>query len=94
METRKEETPDPRKPVSPYLIGTGLVVLLALVTFVAAKYMKGGLGNFTGEEEHRGNLISGNCRSGAANVGVFAGRKDNIIIVAQPQHSDHPWPER
>jgi hypothetical protein len=86
MEIQKQEEPAPRKSVSPYLIGTGLILLLALVTFVAGKYMNAGLGlgSFTGEEEHRGNLIQSEelPRAEPQTMGVFAERKDNIIIVA------------
>jgi len=84
METQKQETPAPRKPVSPYLIGMGLIVLLALVTFVAARYMNAGTGNFTGGEEHGGNLIQSEelPEMEPQTMGVFAERKDNIIIVS------------
>jgi hypothetical protein len=84
MEIQKEETPAPRRSVSPYLIGTALIVLLALVTFVAGKYMNGGIGSFTGGEEHRGNLIQSDelPETEPQTMGVFAERKDNIIIVA------------
>jgi len=84
MEIQKQEEPAPRKPVSPYLIGSGLIILLAFVTFVAARYMNGGPGSFTGEEEHRGNLIQSEelPKAEPQTMGVFAERKDNIIIVA------------
>ena len=84
MEIQKQEDPAPRKPVSPYLIGAGLIVLLALVTFVAARYMNAGFGNFTGGEEHGGNLIESEelPQTEPQTSGVFVERNDNSIIVA------------
>jgi hypothetical protein len=84
METQKQETPTPRKSVSLYLIGAGLIVLLALVTFVALRYMNAGPGNFTGGEEHGGNLIQSEelPQKEPQTMGVFSERNDNSIIVA------------
>ena len=90
MEIQKQEDPAPRKPVSTYLIGMGLIVLLALVTFVAARYMNAGLGSFTGEEEQGGNLIQSEelPQTEPQTMGVFVERNDNSIIVA-PADSIH-----
>jgi hypothetical protein len=84
METQKQDTPAPRKSMLPYVIGGGLVILLALVTFVAVRYMNAGPSNFTGKEEHRGNLIQSEelPQAEPQTMGVFAERKDNIIIVS------------
>jgi hypothetical protein len=38
METQETPTPTPRKSVLPYVIGAGLVVLLAAATFMAGRY--------------------------------------------------------
>ncbi len=84
MEIQKQEEPAPRKRVSPYLIGIALILLLALVTFVAVRYMNGGIGSFTGGEEDRGNLIQSEelPETEPQTMGVFVERNDNIIIVA------------
>jgi hypothetical protein len=84
MEIQKQEEPARRKSISPYLITSGLIILLALVTFVAARYMNAGFGSFTGDEEHGGNLIQSEelPETEPQTMGVFAERNDNIIIVA------------
>jgi hypothetical protein len=84
METQKWEEPAPRKPLSPYFIASGLIILLALVTFVAVKYMNGAAGNSTGDMERGGNLIQSEelPETEPQTMGVLAERKDNIIIVA------------
>jgi hypothetical protein len=86
MEIEKQEDPAPRKPVSPYLIASGLIILLALVTFVAVKYMNGAAGSPTGdmELERGGNLIQSEelPEVEPQTMGVFSERNDNIIIVA------------
>jgi hypothetical protein len=49
METQTQETvqetPTPKKSKLPYFIGAGLVILLAVATFVAGKYLNRGGGN-------------------------------------------------
>jgi len=49
METQTQEpiqeTPTPKRSKLPYVIGTGLVILLAAATFVAGKYLNRGSGN-------------------------------------------------
>jgi hypothetical protein len=84
MEMGKQEDPAPRKPVSPYLIASGVIVLLALVTFVAVKYMNGAAGTFTGDEERGGNLIQSEelPKAEPQTMGVFSERNDNIMIIA------------
>jgi hypothetical protein len=84
MEIQKQEEPAPRKPVSPYLIASGVIVLLALVTFVAVKYMNGGVGGPMGDMERGGNLIQSEDlpKDEPQTMGVFSERNDNIIIVA------------
>jgi hypothetical protein len=84
METQEPGTSPPRKFTVPYIIAVGLVVVLAAATFVAARYMNGGIGRLTNEEEHRGNLIQSEelPQAEPQTMGVFAERKDNIIIVA------------
>jgi hypothetical protein len=84
MEMGKQENPAPRKPLSPYFIATGLIILLALVTFVAVKYMNEGVGGFTGDEERGGNLIQSEelPKAEPQTMGVFSERTDNIMIVA------------
>lgn len=84
MEMEKQEEPAPRKPVSPYLIASGLIILLALVTFVGVKYMNGGVGSSTGDEGLGGNLIQSEelPETEPQTMGVFSERNDNIIIVA------------
>src|SRR5688572_14225337 len=83
MEIEKQETA-PRKPVSPYLIASGVIVLLAIVTFVAVKYMNRGVGGPMGDMERGGNLIpSGELpEAEPQTMGVYSERNDNIIIVA------------
>jgi hypothetical protein len=84
MEIQEQGTPPPRKSALPYIMGVGLVVVLAAATFVAAKYMKGGIGNLTNGEEHAGNLIQSDelPKTEPQTMGVFVERKDNSIIVA------------
>lgn len=84
MEMEKQEEPAPRKPVSPYLMGMVLIVLLALVTFVAARYMNAGAGNSEGDEGLGGNLIQSEelPETEPQTMGVFAERSDNTIVVA------------
>jgi hypothetical protein len=80
----EQEIPPSRKPVSPYLIGGGLIVLLAVVTFVAVRYMNTGFGSVNGDEGRGGNLIPSEelPETEPQTMGVLAERKDNIIIVA------------
>src|SRR5688572_12828758 len=84
MEMGKQEAPAPRNPLSPYLIASGVIVLLALVTFVAVKYMNGAAGSPTGDMERGGNLIQSEelPQTEPQTMGVFSERNDNIIIVA------------
>jgi hypothetical protein len=84
MEIEKQEEPAPRKPVSPYLIASAVIVLLALVTFVAVKYMNGGAGGPRGDMERGGNLIPSEDlpKAEPQTMGVFSERNDNVIIVA------------
>jgi hypothetical protein len=84
MEMGKQEDPAPRKPVSPYFIASGLIILLALVTFVAVKYMNGAAGSGRGDMERGGNLIPSEelPQTEPQAMGVFSERNDNIIIVA------------
>ncbi len=42
-----QETPAPKKSKLPYFIGAGLVILLAVATFVAGRYLNRGDGNFS-----------------------------------------------
>jgi hypothetical protein len=70
METQTQEpiqeTPTPKKSKLPYVIGTGLVVLLAVATFVAGRYLNRGNGNFS-EDPMGGSgpiLSIGNGQSG------------------------------
>ncbi len=83
METQGQETPPRRKSVLPYLISAGLVVLLAVATFLAGKYMSGGVGNLMDEEEHAGDLIMAEelPKSEPQTMGLFVERKDNSIFV-------------
>jgi hypothetical protein len=80
----EHEIPPSRKPVSPYLIGSGLIVLLAVVTFVAVRYMNTGFGSVKGDEGRGGNLIPSEelPETEPQTMGVLAERKDNIIIVS------------
>jgi hypothetical protein len=84
MEVEKQEEPAPRKPASPYLIASAVIVLLALVTFVAVKYMNGAVGSPTGDMERGGNLIPSEelPEVEPQTMGVYSERNDNIIIVA------------
>jgi hypothetical protein len=84
MEMGKQEDPAPRKSVSPYFFASGLIILLALVTFVAVKYMNGAAGSLTGDMERGGNLIQSEelPEVEPQTMGVFSERNDNIIIVA------------
>jgi hypothetical protein len=84
MEIPKQEEPASRKSLSPYFIASGLIILLALVTFVAIKYMNEAAGSGTGDMERGGNLIQSDelPETEPQTMGVFAERNDNIIIVA------------
>ena len=56
MEIQETPTPTPRKSVLPYIIGTGLIVLLAAATFMAVRY-------FTQPKSITGNGPGGNVIS-------------------------------
>jgi hypothetical protein len=84
------ESPSPRKPVSPYLIASGLIVVLAVVAFVAVRYMNAGGGSSMGDERLGGNLIQSEelPETEPQTMGVLVERNDNMMIVA-PADSIH-----
>src|SRR5215211_1294226 len=83
METQEQETPARRKSVLPYLIGGGLIVLLAVATFVAGKYLNGGVGNLTNADGHSVELKLAEelPQTAPETMGVFQERSDNSIFV-------------
>ena len=78
------EFPSPRKPVSPYLIASGLIVVLALVAFVAVRYMNAGGSSSNGDNGLGGNLIQSEelPETEPQTMGVLVERDDNMIIVS------------
>ena len=83
METQEQEISARRKPALPYLIGGGLVVLLAVATFVAGKYLNGGVGVLTDNEGHMSNLKLAEelPQTEPETMGIFVERNDNSIFV-------------
>ncbi|MBL8079327.1 MAG: hypothetical protein JNM55_15285 [Anaerolineales bacterium] len=78
------ESPSPRKPVSPYLIASGVIVVLALVAFVAVRYMNAGGRSSNGDNGLGGNLIQSEelPETEPQTMGVLVERDDNMIIVS------------
>jgi len=83
METQEQDTPARRKSVLPYLISGGLVVLLATATFVAGKYLNGGVGTLTDNEGHMSSLKLARelPQTEPETRGIFQERNDNSIFV-------------
>ncbi len=83
METQEQETPAQRKSVLPYLIGGALVILLAIATFVAGKYLNGGVGNLMGGDEHTVELKPAKelPQTQPETTGIFLERKDNSVFI-------------
>ena len=83
METQEPETLARRKSVLPYLIGAALVVILAVATFLAGRYLNAGVGTVTDEDGHGSHLKLAEelPQTEPETTGVVLERNDNSIIV-------------
>lgn len=83
MNTQEQETPARQKSVLPYLIGGGLVILLAIATFVAGKYLNAGVGPVTDEDGNGSELKLADelPQTEPETSRIVLERNDNIILV-------------
>ncbi len=83
MEPQEPETPARRRSVLPYLIGAALVVILAVATFLAGRYLNGGFGPLTDKDGKGSELKPAEelPQTEPETMGVVQERNDNSIIV-------------
>jgi hypothetical protein len=83
METQEQETQTRRKSVLPYVIGIGLIVILAAATSLAGRYLNAGVGTL--EEDNGSDLKMAEelPQTEPETMGAVLERNNNSIFVGR-----------